>query len=99
MKKFLFNIFKIILGAYVSICSLLFFFQEKLIFHPQKLEETYSFQFDQKFEEANVQTQDGSILSGLLFKADSSKGVIFYLHGNSGSLSSWGVVAKTYTNL
>ena len=99
MKKLLLNTLKIILGVYVLACGLLFFFQEKLIFHPQRLEKAYPFQFDQKFEDKNITTSDGTILSGLLFKADSSKGLIFYLHGNAGSLNSWASVAKTYTNL
>jgi hypothetical protein len=74
-------------------------FQEKLIFFPQKLNKNYQFSFDQKFEEINVRTIDGITLNGILFKADSSKGLIFYLHGNAGSLSSWGEVARTYTDL
>jgi len=99
MKKFLLNALKIILGIYVLVGVLLFFFQEKLIFHPQKLEKGFQFQFDQKFEAKNIKTKDGTTLSGLLFKAESSKGLIFYLHGNAGSLNSWASVAKTYTNL
>ena len=84
---------------YISICGLLYLFQEKLIFFPQKLDKTFQFQFDQKFEEKNIKLKDGTILNGLLFKAENSKGLIFYLHGNAGSLNTWGRVAKTYTDL
>jgi pimeloyl-ACP methyl ester carboxylesterase len=99
MKKFFINSFIVISVIYILICGLLYFFQEKLIFFPQKLSKEYPFQFDQKFEEKNIKANDETMLSGLLFKADSSKGLIFYLHGNAGSLSSWGEVAKTYTDL
>jgi uncharacterized protein len=99
MKKFLLNTLKIVGGLYILVCILLFFLQEKLIFFPEKLELSYKFNFEQKFEEVNVNTADNKLLNAILFKADSSKGVIFYLHGNAGSLSSWGDVAKTYTDL
>jgi pimeloyl-ACP methyl ester carboxylesterase len=42
---------------------------------------------------------DGTQLSGLLFKADSTKGLVFFLHGNGGSLTDWGQLATTYTSL
>lgn len=99
MKKIIIRILKIVVGLYVVVCVLLFFFQEKLIFFPQKLEKDYKFSFDQKFEEINIKTKDNKLLNGILFKADSSRGLIFYLHGNAGSLSSWGNRAKTYTDL
>lgn len=89
----------IIVSIYILLCGTLYFFQEKIIFFPQKLEKTYPFDFEQPFEEMNIKTKDDKWLNGLLFKANTSKGLIFYLHGNAGSLSSWGHVAKTYTDL
>ena len=99
MKRIIFRILKIIAGLYVVICILLFFFQEKLIFFPQKLEKNYKFFFGQNFEEIDIKTSDSKLINGILFKADSSKGLVFYLHGNAGSLSSCGDVATTYTDL
>ncbi|KOY84809.1 hydrolase [bacterium 336/3] len=99
MKNRIIKIFLIITSMYIPLCGLLYFFQEKLIFFPQKLDKSYPFKFEQEFEELNIKVQDGKILNGLLFKANTSKGLIFYLHGNAGSLSSWGSVAKTYTDL
>jgi hypothetical protein len=99
MKQIILRASIIIVGLYVIICVFLFFFQEKLIFFPEKLNKDYKFGFDQAFEELNIKTKDNKLLNGILFKADSSKGLIFYLHGNAGSLDSWGSVAKTYTAL
>jgi len=99
MIKRLIKIIICILGVFVLIFGLLFFFQEKLIFHPEKLDKNYQFKYEQDFEEINIKAQDGKVLNGLLFKSENPKGLIFYLHGNSGSLSSWGNIAKTYTDL
>jgi pimeloyl-ACP methyl ester carboxylesterase len=99
MKRIIIKILKIVAALYIAVCGLLFFFQEKLIFFPQKLEKDYKFSFQQNFEEISIRTNDNKLLNGILFKADSSKGLVFYLHGNAGSLNSWGGVAKTYTDL
>lgn len=99
MKKLFLKTLKVILNLYVVICGLLFFFQEKMIFFPQKLARDYAFTFDQEYEEINIETPDQVLLNGLLFKADSSKGLIFYLHGNAGSLKRWGGISSTYAAL
>jgi uncharacterized protein len=99
MMKILFKILKLTLGLYIILCGLLYFFQEKLIFFPQKLDKNYKFEFRQKFEEITINTTDNKRVNGLLFTTDRSKGLIFYLHGNAGCLKSWGEVAKTYIDL
>src|SRR5262245_49290392 len=99
MKRLFMNSLITILAIYVLLCVLLYFVQEKLIFFPDKLAKDHLFDFDQSFEKKNIIAGDGAVLNGLLFKADSSKGLIFYLHGNGGALNSWGDIASTYTDL
>jgi uncharacterized protein len=99
MKEAVFKFIKILIIIYISICGLLYFLQEKLIFFPEKLTNEYRFEFVQNFEEFDIRTHDNVVLNGILFKADSSKGLIFYLHGNAGSLRSWGQLADNYTKL
>jgi len=98
MKKRLFNLLKKAIVLFIFLCSFLYFFQEKLIFYPQKLNKNHTFNFSQNFQELHFKTTDGKLLNGLLFKSKNTKGLIFYLHGNAGSLNSWGNVAKTFTN-
>lgn len=79
----------ILSSIYVGICLLLFFNQENLIFFPTKLNKNFQFAFQQKFEEISIKSSDNKILNSILFKADSAKGIIFYLHGNAGALDTW----------
>jgi len=98
-KRTLINTLLLLFIFYIVLCVILFFFQERLIFFPEKLHKDYRFSFPGKFEEIKIQTADKKVLNGVLFKSDSSKGLVFYLHGNAGSINSWGEVAPTYTNL
>jgi len=99
MKKSILKILKTLLFTYLVLCGLLYLMQEKFIFFPEKLEREYQFGFNQTFEELFIKMDDNVLLNAILFKADTSKGLIFYLHGNAGSLRSWGEIAKTYTDL
>ena len=98
-KKLIFRTLTFVLIGYLVICLLLFFFQEKLIFFPEKLARDFKFPFSQKFEEISIPTADDKVLHGILFPSDSSKGLIFYLHGNAGSINTWGHAATRYTDL
>lgn len=89
----------IFLGIVMVIFGIIFFYQEKLIFFPEKLKANYLFDFSQRFEEMNIKMNDGVSLNGLLFKTENRKGLVFYLHGNAGSLRTWGEVGATYTGL
>lgn len=95
--KTLLTLLSVLLGIYLVICILLYFFQEKMIFFPQTLAEDFAFQYENS-EERNVEMEDGKRLHSLLFKSENSKGVVFYLHGNAGSLEGWGSVAETFTD-
>ncbi len=98
-KSFIIGALIVITVLYLAICLLLYSFQEKLLFFPQKLDKDFKFSFNQPFEEIDIRTSDNISLHGILFKTDNPKGLIFYLHGNAGSLHSWGNVAELYTDM
>ena len=99
MKSLFIKVSITLLVLYILLCGLVYFIQEKLIFFPEKLDKDFKFDFGQEYQEINFKTPDNLQLNAVLFPASHSKGLIFYLHGNAGSINSWGGVAKTYTDL
>lgn len=99
MKSSFWIILRNLFIIYLLVCGLLYVFQERLIFFPTKLEKHYQFTFDQPYDEIFIETEDEILLHSLLFKVDDPRGVIYYLHGNAGSLRNWGSVAKVYNDL
>ncbi|MFT6922250.1 MAG: pimeloyl-ACP methyl ester carboxylesterase [Crocinitomicaceae bacterium] len=100
LKKIVLRSLMVLVGIYIIGCGYMYFQQEGLLFHPEKLKASHQFQFENKFEERNI---GGKInpLSAVLFKASAEKSekVVFYLHGNSGNIQTSGDVTKSYTNL
>ncbi len=70
--------------------------QEKLIFFPDKYPIDHVYSFTPKFKEYSFKVDKNVNLNGVLFEADSTKGLVFYLHENGGSIDSWGQIADVY---
>lgn len=79
---------------YVALATWVYFKQEALLFFPDKLPAGYRFTVAGA-EETTVEV-DGASLSALHFKLPQPKGVVFFLHGNGGSLASWFTNAAFY---
>ncbi|MEL6866406.1 MAG: alpha/beta fold hydrolase [Bacteroidota bacterium] len=81
----------ILLSLYVLINGMVYVFQQYFIFQPDRLEATYSFDFEAPFEEYFLDTGDGERINALLFKTRlPKKGILLYFHGNSDNLQRWG---------
>lgn len=86
----------IIIITVVSI--ILYFFQERFLFHPEKLPADFQFQYEnQEVDEYNLDLPDGTIINGLHFKVKKPKGLVYYLKGNSKSIKGWGKFAVDFT--
>ena len=86
----------ILAGLYLVVCVILYFLQEKLLFHPTKLPPDYKFHYDIPFEEINLTTTDNIKLNLLHFKSTDAKGAVLFLHGNGGAIHDWGQGAGLY---
>ena len=92
----------LVLG-YAAVCTLLYFQQEALLFHPTKLGPEYRYGFGGDFVEIDIQA-DGAVINAVHFKVDRAqaaepKGVILYLHGNGDIIPRLGGIATYYIGL
>lgn len=99
MPKLILQIILVFLGIYVLICLLMYFNQEKFIFHPSKVPKDYKYNFRTPFKEIYFTASDSTRIHSLYFETENPKGSVYYLHGNSGDLTGWGDVAGSYLDL
>lgn len=84
-----------LLFAYVLFCGLLYMLQERLIFFPIQDPPGTRYDFGLPVDELFIPVA-GAKLHALHFQIEAPRGVILYLHGNAGSLRSWGAVAPDF---
>ncbi|GJM35738.1 MAG: alpha/beta hydrolase [Saprospiraceae bacterium] len=88
----------ILVGVYIIMVVGFYYFQEKFIFQPKPLEESYTFKFDLDFETFYLEDQEKQLkVNSLFFPSQSpTKGLVLYMHGNADNLQRWGRYAEDF---
>ena len=82
--------------VYGAVCVLFYFGQDFFFFRPERLPKWFTYQYPFPFQEVNFDMEDGGTVNALHFKIPNSKGVVFYIKGNSRSIKGWGKFAKDF---
>ncbi len=90
------SVILIIVGAYALICAAIYFLQELFIFHPERLTENFTYNFEYPFDEIWLETEGKAKINGIHFKIPNAKGVVFYFKGNSRSIKGWSKFARDF---
>jgi uncharacterized protein len=91
--------FNLILAIYIAGGVALFFLQDKLLFHPEKLSASYQYEFDIPFKEINLKVSKEKNLSIIQFTVPDSvcKGVVLFFHGNRQNINRYAKYAPAFT--
>lgn len=85
---------------YLMGATVLYFFQEKFLFHPQPVDRSQSYRFDVPFEELDIPFSSTDTLNLIRFFADTQvirRGVVLYFHGNQKNVVRYARYAKNFT--
>lgn len=86
----------IIIIIYIVICGSFYFFQDFAFFRPERLAPSFTYKYPFPFKELNFDMEDGGRINAIHFKVPNSRGVVYYLKGNSKSIKGWGKFAKDF---
>lgn len=90
------GIFTTILVIYGAICAVFYLLQNFFFFRPERLPKYFQYQYQFPFTEVHFDMEDGGYVNAIHFKVPNSKGVVFYLKGNSRSIKGWGKFARDF---
>jgi hypothetical protein len=95
----IFRWLKVIILIYCVTGIILYTLQEKFLFHPEKLNSAYVFNFKFPFEEVNIPMNETDTVNMIkFFPADSvRRGVVVYYHGNRQNIERYAKYAANFT--
>ncbi|HKK79683.1 MAG TPA: alpha/beta hydrolase [Phaeodactylibacter sp.] len=85
-------------AVYSALCIIFYTLQDFFFFRPEILPRHFEYRYPFPFDEIDFEMEDGGRINGLHFRVPNSKGVVFYLKGNSRSLKGWGKFAKDFVS-
>lgn len=81
---------------YVSLSAVFYVFQHFFFFRPEILPTDFKYQYSFDFEEKTFDMEDGGRINAVYFRVPNSRGVIYYLKGNSRSIKGWAKFARDF---
>lgn len=85
---------------YLMGATVLYFFQEKFLFHPEPIERNRPHRFDMPFEETDIPFSATDTINLVKFFPDTSKparGLVIYFHGNQRNVNRYAPYAANFT--
>ena len=97
----IFGWIKIGLLVYASVGIAMFYLQDKILFHPQKLSAGHQYKFKGRYEEINIPFNDSDTMNLIKFLPDNIpvKGVVIYFHGNMKNIDHYATFANPFLKL
>jgi pimeloyl-ACP methyl ester carboxylesterase len=92
----LYYIISLVALIYVLFGAFFYFFQHYFFFRPEILPHEFQYQYPFEFEEKSFDMEDGGRVNAVHFRVPNSRGVVYYLKGNSRSIKGWGKFARDF---
>ncbi len=83
---------------YAGACAVFYIMQDYFFFRPEILPKHFEYKYPFPFTEVDFEMEDGARINGVHFKVPNSKGVVYYLKGNSRSIKGWGKFARDFVS-
>jgi hypothetical protein len=99
-KKILFRWLKVIVLIYCLIGIVIYYGQDRILFHPEPLAANYNYHFPYPYKEVNIPYSQNVTINIIQFTPTQPqpKGVVLYFHGNKKNISWYAKAAPEFTS-